>query len=415
MSDALARITESDPYKRLITFYPKLRFDEDVAEKEELADFIRMASASNVNQVENPRSRADAPKLDEDLSKYFLINNLPKCDAAKSQKLTQLLIKLYQKKNFTIDEANISMPLNDAGMTDGVAFVLVSSEEQAKLGAAILNGHQLDKNHLLSASQVGDFEKIMQTSDSVDETTASYSLMDLRYPLLDTKREQFLFQIGKEVHVKWHDNTQMGADQSVTPSGPLLSDKNVQWSPKGTYLIIIKHDKVEFHGGKRMAPIITLPEGKVDLVSMSPCERYVLTYAPMSKTPYVIWNFQLVEQIRDFDQKEGENGHTYTWSHDGNYLAKKFRQEKPQVDGQRDAAIRYKTGVSVYQLPSMELIQTTEGVKKSITVDGIESIMWAPNRNFLVYTAFPGDNQHPRVGFIEVPSRQTTIKTFSNT
>lgn len=62
----------------------------------------------------------------------------------------------------------------------------------------------------------------------------------------------------------------------------------------------------------------------------------------------------------------------------------------------------------------MELIQTSDGVKKSITVDGIEDIMWAPNRNFLVYTAFPGDNQHPRVGFIEVPSRQTTVRTFNN-
>jgi uncharacterized protein with WD repeat len=40
----------------------------------------------------------------------------------------------------------------------------------------------------------------------------------------------------------------------------LQSDKNVQWSPKGTYLIIIKHDKIEFHGGKKMNPIITIPE-----------------------------------------------------------------------------------------------------------------------------------------------------------
>jgi hypothetical protein len=44
-------------------------------------------------------------------------------------------------------------------------------------------------------------------------------------------------------------------------------------------------------GGKKMMPIITIPEQKVDFVSMSPCERYVLTYAPMAKNPYVIWNF----------------------------------------------------------------------------------------------------------------------------
>jgi hypothetical protein len=53
------------------------------------------------------------------------------------------------------------MPLNDQGMTDGVAFILASSEEQAKYAAAIFNGYQLDKNHLLAASQINDFERSM--------------------------------------------------------------------------------------------------------------------------------------------------------------------------------------------------------------------------------------------------------------
>ena len=57
-----------------------------------------------------------------------------------------------------------------------------------------------------------------------------------------------------------------------------------------------------------------------------------------------------------------------------------------------DGTTKLKTGVSVYTLPSMELISTSDGVKKSITVDGIEDIVWAPNKNVLVYTAFPGDN-----------------------
>ena len=37
------------------------------------------------------------------------------------------------------------------------------------------------------------------------------------------------------------------------------SDKPVIWSPMGTYLIVIKPDKVIFLGGKEMIPIITLP------------------------------------------------------------------------------------------------------------------------------------------------------------
>ena len=127
--NTILKVTESEPFRRLTNYFPELNFDAEIEANPELADYIRSACASNVNQVENPRLRADAPKLDEDFSKYFLINNLPKCDKEKSKKLTQLLVKLYQKKTFNVDEANISMPLNDDGMTDGVAFVLTNSEE----------------------------------------------------------------------------------------------------------------------------------------------------------------------------------------------------------------------------------------------------------------------------------------------
>ncbi len=131
-----------------------------------------------------------------------------------------------------------------------------------------------------------------------------------------------------------------------------------------------------------MQPIITLPEHKVDTVIMSPCERYVLTYAPMSKNPYVIWNFQLVELIRDFDQKEGETATSYQWSHDGEYIAKKSVQEitKQNADGTEEV-VKSKPVISVYTLPSMELLATSDGKKKSITVEGLTEFLWAPNLN----------------------------------
>ena len=69
----------------------------------------------------------------------------------------------------------------------------------------------------------------------------------------------------------------------------------------------------------------------------------------------------------------------------------------------------------MYTLPSMELITNEENVKKSITIDGVIDFLWAPHKNFIVYTAIPGENQHPRIGFIEIPSRKSTIKTFANT
>ena len=56
-----------------------------------------------------------------------------------------------------------------------------------------------------------------------------------------------------------------------------------------------------------MAPIITIPQSKVTHVLMSPCERYVLTYSPKGDAQFTVWNFSLVEQIREFMAEKGEN------------------------------------------------------------------------------------------------------------
>jgi len=40
-----------------------------------------------------------------------------------------------------------------------------------------------------------------------------------------------------------------------------------------------------------MTPIISIPLSKVQHVSMSPCERYVMTYSPLGDIAYTVWNF----------------------------------------------------------------------------------------------------------------------------
>jgi uncharacterized protein with WD repeat len=127
------------------------------------------------------------------------------------------------------------------------------------------------------------------------------------------------------------------------------SDKPVAWSPQGTFLIVIKPDKIIFLGGKEMTPIIVLSQNKVLAVLMSPCEKYVLTYAPMGDKAFTVWNFEMVEVIRDFDAEPEEDDKSYQWSHDGKYLAKKFRTET-EVEGK---VTKVKEGISVYTLPSM--------------------------------------------------------------
>ena len=88
MSSDLLKKIESDSYNRLKRMFPELDFSAELAENPELAEYVRQACINVVNNVDEPLSKPDAPKLNEDFSKYFVINNLPKCDEARAKKLT---------------------------------------------------------------------------------------------------------------------------------------------------------------------------------------------------------------------------------------------------------------------------------------------------------------------------------------
>jgi len=92
-----------------------------------------------------------------------VLNGLPKCDTKKSEKLNTLLVKLFGKKNFILEDDAISHFFDDAEppMTTGQAFVQLKSDEQAKIAAALFNGHALDKKHTFSSCTFPDFAKIM--------------------------------------------------------------------------------------------------------------------------------------------------------------------------------------------------------------------------------------------------------------
>jgi uncharacterized protein with WD repeat len=78
----------------------------------------------------------------------------------------------------------------------------------------------------------------------------------------------------------------------------------------------------------------------------------------------------------------------------------------------------------VYELPSMELLKTQDGVKKSITIDSIEDWSWAPSKNLIIYTACMSQEEQseesktivdPRIGFLKIPERRFFgVKNFKS-
>ena len=84
----------------------------------------------------------------------------------------------------------------------------------------------------------------------------------------------------------------------------------------------------------------------------------------------------------------------------------------------------------------MQILTNRDGQKKSITIDGIRDWDWAPARNTLIYSCFYGKDEDeededyppaeeekksskpvmdPRVGFMNIPSRQVIgFKDFNS-
>ena len=127
----------------------------------------------------------------------------------------------------------------------------------------------------------------------------------------------------------------------------------------------------------------------------------------------------MVEIIRPLPIVDEETIDTYQWSHDGNFIAKKFKTEL-RKEGTDE--VKIKEGITVYELPTMEILKNAQGQKKSITIPGIKDWYWAPTRNTLIYSCFfdqkDGESDEeeeekkdanpvadPRIGFMNIPTR----------
>lgn len=407
MSTNLEKI-QCKELENLQKLYPEFNFDQEITDKPELADFLRNEIQKHHMQAVDPKTLPDAPKMNDDFSNYFVINNLPKCKIEKVPKLKNLIETSIKKKNLNVSEEDIDIPLNpETQETDGVAFIKMNNEENARIGVSIFDGFKLTKNNIFAACLFSEFEKLMSTTDQFEMPRAA-EYEDLKAPVFDIKNEQYFFKHDVNVRVDYFCQGQNPDSNHTLLNLEKASKEPVSWSPQGTFLIQIKPDKVYFLGGKEMTPIIVLPQNKVKSVSMSPCEKYVCTYSPMGDKAFTIWNFEMVEIIREFDAEGDETEDSYKWSFDGNYIAKKFRTELKNEAGD---VTRVKEGLSVYTLPSMQLLANNEGQKKSITVNGVKDWCWVPNRNFIIYTAFfPQEDENapktePKVGFLSIPDR----------
>ena len=121
---------DCEGWRSMLDIFPEMDFTEELNENPELAQYLIESINKHSTGLMNPLDTAECPKLNEDFSNYIILNGLPKCDEAKSKKLVALLIKLFGKLKFVVEEDKIEMCWDDSGeKTTGTVICQLKNEE----------------------------------------------------------------------------------------------------------------------------------------------------------------------------------------------------------------------------------------------------------------------------------------------
>lgn len=244
-----------------------------------------------------------------------------------------------------------------------------------------------------------------------------------------------------------------GSDQKA--GGRNWVEKQVQWSPKGTYLATFHPQGIVLWAGERFGRCGRFAHPGVEGISFSPDERFLITFrlsGPIdAKDALIVWNVRDGTKLRAFGLKDPmeknmivhfvdkqTNKNMFgkiTWSDDGQEFTINcgggdvFRGicDEPGVFKIEDKAAYRQVEVrpvsnpnvlkwshdgnyvarmsgdiiSVYELPGMKLMDS-----RSIAAERVVDFEWCPNSNMLAYWALGIGNTPSRVTMVRIPSRE---------
>ena len=337
--------------------------------------------------------------LDEDFDNILIIDNLPKIDISKEEKLISVLKKnLFAPVNAVPREGGCLMPRDsETGMSRGYIFIEFQNAEIAAAVAKIANGYRLDKSHVLSALKFTDFERLKELSDEFvePEPEAFVEKEFLKSWLLDPKaRDQFVTCSGNQTNI-YYNNRETAPEQAYSRAG--WTDGSIKWSPMGSFLCTFHSQGVALWGGASWAKLARFPHAQVKGAFFSPQEHYLVTqsaFNPSNPTDpnVIVWEIQtgkvlrgfVVEELKVDDLVSLESKCILSWSFDDSHAARILGDH-----------------VAIYEVPSFSLID-----KKGLKIDSVREVSWSPVDLHLVYWVPGTENTPSRVALWHLPSRQ---------
>jgi translation initiation factor 3 subunit B len=364
------------------------------------------------------------------------------------------------------------MPMNEeTGESHGFCFVKFPNQEEAEQAMKTTQGLEIDKKHAFKVSMYSDMDKFAAVPDiyaSPPATTFNTRADPTQWLADSACRDQFVTRHGHDTTICWANNV-VGEEPTVVyggerekQDGKVWCESFVTWSPQGSYLATFHLQGIKLWGGGEFEPKGRFIHSKVDDLSFSPCENYLVTYryayqAELNPAEAIIvWDIRTVKKLRCFELKnpldlkfyvqatitieekikyadpadlensyrlkqkviqgrvksyEGDSlGGVFTIE-EGNKLHEGIASDKVQPiqepnrlkwspDGKYVARLGNDI-ISVYTLPSMKLLD-----QKSIAAKEVLDFVWSPRSNNISYWS-PAVGNHPAlINVMKLPERE---------
>ncbi|RZF47852.1 hypothetical protein LSTR_LSTR010642 [Laodelphax striatellus] len=321
----------------------------------------------------------DKPREIDGVDSIIAVDGLPQVEPERFQKLQNVVIKIFSKFGTII---NTHYPLQENGFNKRYFFCEYSNPESA-MQAKANHQQRLDKQHILFVCSFTDFKRyaiyFLFQLTTIQSTIEKYGMVSEFLPIFNM--DFYLFG-GEFVTLKLEDHFNIFCLQGWT-------DLYVQWSPLGTYLATLHTKGVALWGGPEFTRIMKFTHAGVQFVEFSPCEKYLVTYAPQTdqvNRKLVIWDIRMGVEKRSFNMSGPCVWPIFRWSKDDSYFA------------------RITSKLSIFETPSFGLLD-----KESLKVENIKDFSWSPTDNIIAYWVCPNDQNEPsRVVLMDVEIRTNT-------
>lgn len=325
----------------------------------------------------------DKPREIDGVDSIIAVDGLPQVEPERFQKLQNVVIKIFSKFGTII---NTHYPLQENGFNKRYFFCEYSNPESA-MQAKANHQQRLDKQHILFVCSFTDFKRFEDIPDKWEppQPKPYEEQKDIYNFLLEPDAyDQFCIICSRENTVQIWQNTL--PELTKLEERPGWTDLYVQWSPLGTYLATLHTKGVALWGGPEFTRIMKFTHAGVQFVEFSPCEKYLVTYAPQTdqvNRKLVIWDIRMGVEKRSFNMSGPCVWPIFRWSKDDSYFA------------------RITSKLSIFETPSFGLLD-----KESLKVENIKDFSWSPTDNIIAYWVCPNDQNEPsRVVLMDVPSK----------